>query len=56
MSRKNGKFKILLYGEYFLPGVGGVQTAMNLPAKAQVDLNTWLEKIGAPWISEKVSE
>ncbi len=33
MSKRRGTFKILIYGEYFLPGVGGVQTAMNLLAK-----------------------
>jgi len=32
--------KILIYGEYFLPVVGGVQTAMNLLAKGLVALNS----------------
>jgi glycosyltransferase involved in cell wall biosynthesis len=46
MSRKNGKFKILIYGEYFLPVVGGVQTSMNLLAKGLTELNTRQEKDG----------
>jgi glycosyltransferase involved in cell wall biosynthesis len=36
--------KILIYGEYFLPVVGGVQTSMNLLAKGLVDLNLSQEK------------
>ena len=48
MSQKNGKFKILIYGEYFLPVVGGVQTSMNLLAKGLVELNTRQEKNGDP--------
>jgi glycosyltransferase involved in cell wall biosynthesis len=40
MSRDSGKLKILIYGEYFPPVVGGVQTAMNLLAKGLVDLNS----------------
>lgn len=39
MSRRNGKFKILVYGEYFLPVVGGVQTAMNLLARGLEETN-----------------
>jgi glycosyltransferase involved in cell wall biosynthesis len=48
MSRESGKLKILIYGEYFPPVVGGVQTAMNLLAKGLVDLNTRQEKNGDP--------
>jgi glycosyltransferase involved in cell wall biosynthesis len=44
MTQKNGKFKILIYGEYFLPVVGGVQTAMNFLAKGLVELNIQQEK------------
>ena len=33
MNRANGAFRILIYGEYFLPVVGGVQTAMHLLAE-----------------------
>jgi glycosyltransferase involved in cell wall biosynthesis len=40
MSQQNGKFKILIYGEFFLPVVGGVQTAMNLLAKGLVEVNS----------------
>ena len=32
--------KILIYGEFFLPVVGGVQTAMNLLAEGLVELNS----------------
>lgn len=32
--------KILIYGDYFLPVVGGVQTSMNLLAKGLVELNS----------------
>jgi glycosyltransferase involved in cell wall biosynthesis len=46
MSQKNGKLKILIYGEYFLPVVGGVQTAMNFLAKGLVELNTRQAKNG----------
>jgi len=40
MSRANGNLKLLIYGEYFLPVVGGVQTSMNLLAKGLVELNS----------------
>ena len=40
MKQQPGKFKILIYGEFFLPVVGGVQTAMNLLAKGLVGLNS----------------
>lgn len=46
MSRQDGKLKILIYGEYFLPVVGGVQTAMNLLAKGLAELNTEHEQNG----------
>lgn len=36
--------KILIYGEFFLPVVGGVQTAMNLLAKGLMELNSAPEK------------
>jgi len=40
MRQQNGKFKILIYGEFFMPVVGGVQTAMNLLAKGLIELNS----------------
>jgi glycosyltransferase involved in cell wall biosynthesis len=40
--------KILIYGDYFLPVVGGVQTSMNLLAKGLVALNGREEKDGNP--------
>lgn len=50
MSSSFGKLRILIYGEYFLPVVGGVQTAMHLLAKGLAALNChqhrdrdWLE-------------
>jgi glycosyltransferase involved in cell wall biosynthesis len=46
MSRANGNLKLLIYGEYFLPVVGGVQTAMNLLAKGLVKLNSRKDKDG----------
>ena len=46
MTRKNCRFKILIYGEYFLPFVGGVQTSMNLLAKGLVELNSRQDQIG----------
>ena len=39
MSMANSKLKILIYGEYFLPVVGGVQTSMNLLAKGLLEWN-----------------
>jgi len=47
MSRENGKLKLLIYGEYFLPVVGGVQTAMNLLAKGLMELNSHPERNAA---------
>lgn len=38
MNRAGGEFRILIYGEYFLPVVGGVQTAMHLLAKGLAGL------------------
>jgi glycosyltransferase involved in cell wall biosynthesis len=46
MNRANGNLKILIYGEYFLPVVGGVQTSMNLLAKGLVEPNALREKKG----------
>ncbi len=40
MNRKTHEFKILIYGEYFLPVVGGVQTSMNLLARGLVELHS----------------
>jgi glycosyltransferase involved in cell wall biosynthesis len=37
MSSTDSQLKILIYGEYFLPVVGGVQTAMNLLARGLVE-------------------
>jgi len=37
MNSKSCEFKILIYGEYFLPVVGGVQTSMNLLAKGLLE-------------------
>ena len=45
MSEPNGEIKILIYGEYFLPVIGGVQTAMNLLAKGLVEMNPPLQNI-----------
>jgi glycosyltransferase involved in cell wall biosynthesis len=42
MNRKDREFKILIYGEYFLPIVGGVQTSMNLLARGLVELHSRL--------------
>src|SRR5271156_4122010 len=39
MSTANSKLKILIYGEYFLPVVGGVQTSMNLLARGLLGWN-----------------
>ena len=44
MSEQNRKFKIMIYGEFFLPVVGGVQTAMNLLAKGLMELNSRPDK------------
>jgi glycosyltransferase involved in cell wall biosynthesis len=44
MSGANRRFKILIYGEYFLPVVGGVQTSMNLLARGLVELNSRPER------------
>lgn len=44
MSEQKRKFKIMIYGEFFLPVVGGVQTAMNLLAKGLMALNSSPEK------------
>ena len=44
MSTANSKFKILIYGEYFLPVVGGVQTSMNLLARGLVEWNSRPDK------------
>jgi glycogen(starch) synthase len=44
MIKSSGKLKILIYGEYFLPVVGGVQTVMNVLARGLVDLNARQEK------------
>jgi glycosyltransferase involved in cell wall biosynthesis len=40
MRAANSKLKILIYGEYFLPVVGGVQTSMNLLARGLVEWNS----------------
>jgi glycosyltransferase involved in cell wall biosynthesis len=48
MIQKNCKFKVLIYGEYFLPVVGGVQTSMNLLAKGLVELNNGQDETGDP--------
>lgn len=39
MRAANSKLKILIYGEYFLPVVGGVQTSMSLLARGLVEWN-----------------
>jgi glycosyltransferase involved in cell wall biosynthesis len=39
MNGVGGILKVLIYGEYFLPVVGGVQTAMNLLARGLLELN-----------------
>jgi glycosyltransferase involved in cell wall biosynthesis len=44
VSGISGKLRILIYGEYFLPVVGGVQTAMNLLAKGLLELNAKQER------------
>lgn len=44
MNGVSRKLKILIYGEYFLPVVGGVQTSMNLLAKGLVELNSRPDK------------
>ena len=48
MRRADGNLKVLIYGEYFLPVVGGVQTSMNLLAKGLVELSAKQEKNGDP--------
>jgi glycosyltransferase involved in cell wall biosynthesis len=40
MNQKDREFKILIYGEYFLPVIGGVQTSMNLLARGLVELHS----------------
>lgn len=40
MNSRSREFKILIYGEYFLPVVGGVQTSMNLLARGLVELHS----------------
>jgi glycosyltransferase involved in cell wall biosynthesis len=44
VSGISGKLKILIYGEYFLPVVGGVQTSMNLLARGLLELNASQER------------
>ena len=46
MTLSTRKFKILIYGEFFLPVVGGVQTAMHLLAKGLIPMNLQPEKKG----------
>lgn len=44
MTPPNDKLKILIYGEFFLPVIGGVQTAMHLLAKDLMEMNSQPEK------------
>jgi glycosyltransferase involved in cell wall biosynthesis len=48
MSNAPGKLKILIYGEYFLPVVGGVQTAIHLLAKGLAELDRHEHRDGDP--------
>jgi glycosyltransferase involved in cell wall biosynthesis len=44
MTPPNNKFDILIYGEFFFPVIGGVQTAMHLLAKGLMEMDSQPEK------------
>lgn len=55
MSRTGAKLKILIYGEYFLPVVGGVQTSMNLLARGLAALSAEEKESGARGVEVTVA-
>jgi glycosyltransferase involved in cell wall biosynthesis len=47
MSAADSILKILIYGEYFLPVVGGVQTSMNLLARGLLEWNLRPDRVNS---------